>query len=193
MKDISSESLYELDHLFRKLVRKYVKERDKIIIEEVSLPAFLILRLIATSGDQRLSELADELDMTSGAITALCDRLEGNGYAERIRNKEDRRIIYLTITEAGKTFIERYDHLGKVNREILFSGLTSEETTQQLILFKKLIDNVEGLSQKLILEVSRKAQLESGTDDRESNHSKSIDIEDGRSSKSRSNHNYLNY
>lgn len=191
MKDIGSESMYELDHLFRKLVRKYVKERDKILIEDVSLPAFLILRLIATSGEQRLSELADELDMTSGAITALCDRLEGYGYAERIRNKEDRRTIYLTITEAGKTFIERYDHLGKVNRELLFSDFTSEEIYQQLNLFIKMLSNVEGLSQKLIQEVNRTAQLKSESDVNESNHRKALVIEDRKSSQSKSN--FLNY
>lgn len=55
---ISREKLQELDHLFRKSVRKFVKERDKISIEGISLPGLMILRKVMSSGEQRLSDLA---------------------------------------------------------------------------------------------------------------------------------------
>ncbi|WHY69625.1 hypothetical protein [Neobacillus sp. SuZ13] len=40
------ELLEKADWLFRKMVRKFVKERDKINIEGIMLPGFMILKKI---------------------------------------------------------------------------------------------------------------------------------------------------
>ncbi|WP_217563305.1 MarR family transcriptional regulator, partial [Paenibacillus sp. GbtcB18] len=87
-------ALYEgADWLFRRLVRKFVKERDKISVEGIALPGMLILDSIHSQGEQRLGELAEQWDFTSGAVTALCDKLEGGGYAVRKRRGSDRRPV----------------------------------------------------------------------------------------------------
>jgi len=154
MTDANYVQLQELDHLFRKLVRKYVKERDKITIEGITLPGVMILRQISLLGEQRLSDLAEQLDLSSGAITAQCDKLEEGGYAERIRYKEDRRTIYLNITEQGIGLLERYHNIGQLNMELIFRGFSQDEVTQQLRIFRKLIENVEGMSEQIMSAVA---------------------------------------
>ncbi|MFF2886493.1 MarR family winged helix-turn-helix transcriptional regulator [Paenibacillus sp. NPDC057967] len=140
------ELLEEADWLFRKLVRRFVKERDKITIEGISLPGLLILNLIHQQGEQRLGELAEQLDFTSGAVTALCDKLEDGGFAVRVRSEEDRRTVILRITEQGRELLKRNRDAGAYMISVLFEGFTSEELDAQIMIFKRLSHNVERFS-----------------------------------------------
>jgi DNA-binding MarR family transcriptional regulator len=78
----------------------------------ILLPGFMILKKIIQDGEQRLTNLAEEFDFTSGAITALCDKLEERASAARKFHKEDRRIVWLDITDDGRDFINRNSNIG---------------------------------------------------------------------------------
>ncbi|KAA8479831.1 MarR family transcriptional regulator [Bacillus paranthracis] len=138
------------DWLFRKMVRKFVKERDKIKIEGIMLPGILILNKIIRDGEQRLTDLAEELDFTSGAITALCDKLEERGLAIRKRHQEDRRITLLDITEDGLKFIKRNNKIRTSFMSVLFDGFSIEELHVQAEIFKRLAYNLEHLSDRIM-------------------------------------------
>ncbi|MGD6891924.1 MarR family winged helix-turn-helix transcriptional regulator [Bacillus mobilis] len=140
----------ETDWLFRKMVRKFVKERDKIKIEGIMLPGFLILNKIIQDGEQRLTDLAEELDLTSGAITALCDKLEERGFAVRKRHQEDRRIILLDITEDGLKFIKKNHNIRTSFMSVLFDGFSTDELHVQIEVFKHLSYNLEHLSHTIM-------------------------------------------
>ena len=43
-------------------------------------------------------ELAAEAGLTTGAVTAVIDRLERAGYARRVRDDEDRRRVKVEVT-----------------------------------------------------------------------------------------------
>ncbi|MCM3790858.1 MarR family transcriptional regulator [Domibacillus indicus] len=150
MENIDMELLEEADWLFRKMVRKFIKERDKITIEGVMLPGFLILKKIIQDGEQRLTDLAVELDLTSGAITAICDKLESRGFAARKRHKEDRRMVLLDVTDEGRAFLNRNSDIGANLISILFGGFSTEEIRLQIQLYSRLINNLEGLSGEIM-------------------------------------------
>lgn len=60
-------------------------------------------------GPLRAGELADRLDLTSGAITSLIDRLEHRGLAVRRPAPDDRRSTVVELTpDAFKEVGERY-------------------------------------------------------------------------------------
>ncbi|MED1472792.1 MarR family winged helix-turn-helix transcriptional regulator [Bacillus salipaludis] len=140
------ELLEEADWLFRKMVRKFVKERDKINFEGIMLPGFMILKKIIQDGEQRLTDLADEFDFTSGAITVLSDKLEERGFAVRKRYKEDRRIVWLDITDDGRDFINRNSNVGVATICVLFDGFSLEEIQVQIHIYRRLIKNLERFS-----------------------------------------------
>lgn len=145
-----NQLLEEVDWLFRKMVRKFVKEREKITIEGIMLPGFMILKKITEDGAQRLTDLAEELDLTKGAITGLCDKLEKKGFAIRERLKEDRRTILLDITDEGRDFIQRNNNVGIYVASVLFDGFSSEEIQLQIPIYKCLINNLENSSPTLM-------------------------------------------
>lgn len=147
---IRQEMLEEVDLLFRKMTRMVVKERDKVNIEGVMLPGFLILNKIVQDGGQRLSDLAEELDFTSGAITALCDKLEKKGFAVRKRHKEDRRIVLLDITDDGRDFLARNGSIGQDIISTVFEGFSPEEIQLQIGFYRRLINNLGHFSSTIM-------------------------------------------
>lgn len=56
---------------------------------------------LALRGERGASELARDLQLTSSASTALVDRLERQGVAERTRHPRDRRRTIVRLTERG--------------------------------------------------------------------------------------------
>jgi DNA-binding MarR family transcriptional regulator len=58
-------------------------------------------------GDRGQHELAADLRLSSGASTALVDRLERQGIAERYPHPTDRRRTYVRLTEQGQSVVQR--------------------------------------------------------------------------------------
>lgn len=179
------DALEKTDWLFRKMVRRFVKERDRITVEGISLPGMLILHKIIREGEQRLGDLADQLDFTSGAITALTDKLEKKGLTIRRRKEDDRRTVLLDITAKGREMYARNSNIGARCITLLFEGFSTAELEQQSQLYERVIANLEGFSDTL-LELA-----ESNTRD-ETDPSVDNDLEQKRKGNSGKN-NYLSY
>ncbi|ALC90841.1 MarR family transcriptional regulator [Bacillus sp. FJAT-18017] len=64
------------------------------------------LRYIRQRDECTSSELAEIFGVNKSAITAIITRLTDKGLVRRTRNQEDRRVIYLTLTEEGVKLFE---------------------------------------------------------------------------------------
>ena len=65
----------------------------------ISVSEMIALEHIGSSGGLGPSELARRLQMTTGAVTALVDRLEASGYVTRAAHPSDRRRIVISRTQ----------------------------------------------------------------------------------------------
>ena len=93
------------------------------------------LSYLAVHGARGQSELARDLSLTSSAATALVDRLERHGAAERARHPSDRRRTLIRLTVHGEELAAAYasadvlafpsttETLGLVALESLASGV----------------------------------------------------------------------
>jgi DNA-binding MarR family transcriptional regulator len=57
------------------------------------------LDIIQRMGPITAGDLATETGLTTGAVTAVIDRLEQAGYARRVRDSEDRRRVMVEVTD----------------------------------------------------------------------------------------------
>ncbi|GAA3552161.1 hypothetical protein GCM10022197_03900 [Microlunatus spumicola] len=63
------------------------------------------LSYLEVHGSTGQAELARDLGLTSSALTALVDRLERHGVAERVADPQDRRRSTIRVTEHGATLV----------------------------------------------------------------------------------------
>ena len=71
-------------------------------------------------------QLGDRLALTSGAVTALIDRLERHGWVERIPHRTDRRSVVIRRARESGEVPQLYEAYGKRLQEAA-AGLSAEE------------------------------------------------------------------
>jgi DNA-binding MarR family transcriptional regulator len=74
--------------------------------EDVTLPQFRTLVVLATRGPQRSIDIADELRVNPSTGTRMCDRLARKGLIRRVRSSADRRVVRLRLTPAGLRLVD---------------------------------------------------------------------------------------
>jgi DNA-binding MarR family transcriptional regulator len=67
-----------------------------------------VLEIIARLGPVTAGDLATAGHLTTGAVTAVLDRLEDVGYVRRVRDTEDRRRVLVEQTPDGTKTAMRY-------------------------------------------------------------------------------------
>lgn len=66
----------------------------------VSVTDLNCLNIVESRQGVTAGELAAESGLTTGAVTAVIDRLERAGFARRVRDEEDRRKVKVEVTQA---------------------------------------------------------------------------------------------
>ena len=76
----------------------------KPLLEELGLtyPQYLAMLVLWERDGLMVSELGQKLYLDSGTLTPLLKRLEAFGYISRIRDVEDERRVYITLTSSGR-------------------------------------------------------------------------------------------
>lgn len=97
----------QLRGLFR-LVRR--TSRSLAEAHGVTLQQMIALFELRELGRCTISELLPHLDVTSGALSGLLDRLERQGLVSREPGQADRRQVYLALTEDGRRLVAAIAH-----------------------------------------------------------------------------------
>lgn len=84
-----------------------VSARSLADVDEVTLPQFRALMVIATRQNATVSELAERLDIHSSTATRLCDRLVRKGLIRRVERNADRRETEIVLAGKGRRLVER--------------------------------------------------------------------------------------
>ena len=106
----------------RRLQRTF--ERSLRDAHDLSLVAFEALLRLGRSRDHQMSmsQLADQMVLTSGGVTRLIDRLEGAGYVSRRPCVADRRVHWAQLTDAGLAAIEAATATHVADLEVHFAA-----------------------------------------------------------------------
>ena len=84
-----------------------VSARSLADVDEVTLPQFRALVVIASGGSATVSELAERLDIHPSTATRLCDRLVRKGLIRRVESNADRRETEIVLASKGRRLVER--------------------------------------------------------------------------------------
>ena len=98
-----------------------------------------MLHFIRKESQCNVSLLADKMEVAPSAISVMLDRLENQGLVSRTRNKADRRVVIITLTEEGK---RKLNEVLEVRRKILHHCFKQMEPDH----LNTLIESLEKLS-----------------------------------------------
>jgi DNA-binding MarR family transcriptional regulator len=91
-----------------------------------------------------MSELSGAISIPISTASRWADWMIEGGFARRIPDRDDRRIIRISLTESGHRLLEIIDkHMAENARRIL-DCLTAEEQTILLVIFEKVAKGLQG-------------------------------------------------
>lgn len=132
----------EHDDLAHQLVELYEKmsswEHCVVRDQELTLPQMHTLEILGANGPLRMKELAQKMGVTTGTLTVLVDRLEGNGTVRRVPNPSDRRSYMVELTERGTGLYEEHDKLHAQLTSELVADMEPEEVATLARLIRKM-------------------------------------------------------
>ncbi len=105
-----------------------------------------LLHAIRHHDGKAMKFFSEDMNISKPNLTKLVDHLIQQGWVERGRSAEDRRIVILTITEAGRNELSTHFNLMKERTSLLFDVFTEKEREELLTHFKeikRLMDKIE--------------------------------------------------
>ena len=96
---------------------------------------------IGSMGAPTMSEVANRLNVTQGAVTQMATRLEKKGYVIRQKDTQDKRVTTISLTEKGKILCEEHIAFDKMEYANVSEMLKefSDEELEKLIRYEQIM------------------------------------------------------
>ena len=95
----------------RYLIRRFLQEGDTTAkqagLEPQQYLLLLAVRGLPTGQSATISALANRLSLRHHSTVELIDRMEGHGYVKRLRGREDRREVLVSLQPRGAKLLEK--------------------------------------------------------------------------------------
>ena len=100
---------------------KYIMEIEerKLITDEfkeITYNDMHIIEAIGLKQPKKMSEIAKIMSVTTGTLTKAVNALEKKGYVQRQRSEQDKRVVYMMLTEQG---ILAYKHHERFHQQMI--------------------------------------------------------------------------
>ena len=101
----------------------------------LTVPQLLVMQAIAKEGSPSTSTLARHIVVSQATVTRIIDRLERDGVVKREKSSKDKRVVNVSLTDAGKIkldaapeplqaeFLRKYRELESWEQQMLKSSL----------------------------------------------------------------------
>ncbi len=94
-----------------------------------------VIEAIGIGEPKNMSAIARELSVTVGTLTIAMNSLVKKGYVTRQRGKEDRRVVYISLSEKGK---EAFEHHARFHQEMIAGVVAGLNENEIEVLIKAL-------------------------------------------------------
>ena len=110
---------------------------------DIPLAQLKSLFIISIKGSTNTRNLANDLGVTPGNVTGIVDRLVEQGLVSRTQNPEDRRVVFLQLTEKGRETITSIRESGMRQMTGILAYMSLDGLSCLAAGMKDLIESVE--------------------------------------------------
>ena len=134
------EDIYrKVNYLLVRLVNEIWELEAKAIItdefKDLTNNDMHVIEAIGLNEDKNMSAVAKKLSITMGSLTTAVNHLVKKQYVERSRSEEDRRVVFLKLTEKG---VAAYRHHEEYHRQMTEAVLARLDESDMPIVMKVL-------------------------------------------------------
>ncbi|ALX49302.1 MarR family winged helix-turn-helix transcriptional regulator [Lentibacillus amyloliquefaciens] len=115
------------DHVKKDINRYNMKTTD-----------FAVLEALYHKGSLTVKQISEAVLINSGSMTYVIDKLESKGLTERRACSDDRRVVYIHITEKGTELMDNIFPQHQEAIEEIFQDITDEEKRTVIDIMKQL-------------------------------------------------------
>lgn len=112
---------------------------NRYTVDEITDTQYVVLRALRKA-PCNTSFLAHMLGVTLSAVTALINRLHKMGLVTRERQEQDRRQVWISITDKGLEVLENVEERRNLLFALYLSRVPEEEREQLLELLKGAVE-----------------------------------------------------
>jgi DNA-binding MarR family transcriptional regulator len=129
--------LYDIGAQAKRATRPLVEEQG------VTMPQALALHMLHGAGDRLTArDLGRECHMLASTITGVIDRLESAGHVRRERDQRDRRVVWISLTDAGRQLVDRLPTFSEQMGQLL-GTLPAKELEQMRESLRRVLQAAE--------------------------------------------------
>lgn len=99
-----------------------------------------LMSMLDRHGELPMSQIAELLDVSDSNATGLIDRMEERGIVERVRHPEDRRVVHVRVSDAGRRILADVEIL----RDDLVARILARLDTPRLMRLGQAMEDVRG-------------------------------------------------
>lgn len=128
-----SRALTESYELIEKYEEGMIKKSHSL---NISVSEIHLLQAIASENNtdgKSISQIAEALDITLASVTVAVNKLVEKGYVEKVKNPNDGRSVYVTLTKRGSKVNNIHTHFHMKMAKNVLEKLSTEE---QLAIIK---------------------------------------------------------
>ncbi|MBR1441419.1 MAG: MarR family transcriptional regulator [Lachnospiraceae bacterium] len=121
----------------KEIVRRYKPYLDKI---DLTYTQYITMMVLWEEGQVSVKELGEKLMLDSGTLTPVLKKLEQKGYLTRSRDKDDERVLNVTLTAEGEALKDQAVDIPKQ-----MGGCMKLSPEDAEVLYKVLYKVLQGL------------------------------------------------
>ncbi|GAA0179265.1 hypothetical protein SH2C18_21640 [Clostridium sediminicola] len=104
----------------------------------LTVPQISVVKILVKHKRLKVSEISKKMNLVNSTVSGIIDRLEKQNIVERVRSKEDKRIVYIELSSKGNELVKGLRHTINNYFGDIFSNASKEEMDTILLGLKTL-------------------------------------------------------
>src|SRR4051794_29097853 len=148
----TTTSVEIVDQILDQLAPLVARQRKALVqagcFRQISSTHLHVLYVLVSRGAMPMSRLADQLDVSLPNVTGIVERMVERGFVERTRPGDDRRVVEVRITDAGRAVLDEIDTVKRQEMANVISRLSPQQQERALRAFTDMRIATERLAQE---------------------------------------------
>lgn len=137
-----SEDIISLVSRIREFANTFITdEMNKYGVEGLAVSHGDIIFSLLNNEKLTMKEIAEKIEKDKSTVTALVNKLIKQGYIEKTKDILDNRVVFVTLTEKGKSLEPMFKKISEELISKVYEGISENEKEELLKTLIKIKNN----------------------------------------------------